>query len=261
MAKITEFAMANAIRRIADPNDTATNLTNKLFAECGVTGFTPDVVKDKAWDVCKAFCAWFEAREKAGHEEESDENVALLNAYAGQARTASREWFKLFAVKPGKKPGDEPRAFIGMSNVETGLMGELVGFSRKEVGKVDDEKLARVFTKYLILETANLLDGKPWIRLSDEARKEADKAANKKKREKSAQTRESNQDKLDKANDKADKAEADKEKAQKAQKDAEKKFTDAAALITKAITLVEASHATDIEKAAIIGKLKAAIGE
>ena len=254
MAKITEFAMAKVVRRIADSEDTATQLTAKLFAECGVTGFTPETVKGKAWDVCKAFCAWFEAREKAGKEEESEENTALLNAYAGQARTASREWFKLFAVKPGKKSGDEPRAFVGMSNVETGLMGELVGFSRKEVGKVDDDKLARVFTKYLILETANLLDGKPWIRLSDEARKEADKAANKKKREKSTQTRETNQEKLDKANDKAEQAEADKAEA-------EKKLSDASVLIAEAITLVEASHATDIEKAAIIGKLKAAIGK
>lgn len=254
MAKITEFAMANVARRIADSNDTATQLTAKLFAECGVTGFTPETVKGKAWDVCKAFCAWFEAREKCSHNDETDENVALLRAYAGQARTASREWFKLFAVKPGRNPGDEPRAFVGMDGVETGLMGELVGYSRREVGKVDDDKLARVFTKYLILETANLLDGNPWIRLGDEARKEADKAANKKKREKSTQTRETNQEKLDKANDKAEQAEADKAEA-------EKKLADVVSLVAEAITLVEASHATDIEKAAIIGKLKAAIGK
>lgn len=262
MSNITEFAMAKVVRRIADSNDTATQLTAKLFAECGVTVYTPDTVKELAWNVCNAFSAWFDARERVGVDNDTDDNKAVLNAYAAKARDAARDWFKVFAVKPGKKEGDEPRAFVGMDNVETGIIGDIIGYSRKEAGGVDDDaKLARVFTKYLILETERLLDGKPYVRLSEESRKQADAAANKVKREKSTQTRNSNKSKVEEANDKADKAEADKKKAEQAQADAEKKLSDATALIAEAIALVEQSHATDIEKASIIGKLKAAIGE
>lgn len=58
--------MAKVVRRIADSNDTSTQLTAKLFAECGVTVYTPDMVKELAWNVCKAFSAWFDARERVG---------------------------------------------------------------------------------------------------------------------------------------------------------------------------------------------------
>lgn len=262
MSNITEFAMAKVVRRIADSNDTSTQLTAKLFAECGVTVYTPDTVKELAWNVCKAFSAWFDARERVGVDNDTDDNKAVLNAYAAKARDAARDWFKVFAVKPGKKEGDEPRAFVGMDNVETGIIGDIIGYSRKEAGGVDDDaKLARIFTKYLILETERLLDGKPYVRLSEESRKQADAAANKVKREKSAQTRNSNKSKVEEANDKADKAEADKKKAEQAQADAEKKLSDAEALIKEAIELVKQSHATEIEKASIIGKLSAAIGQ
>lgn len=255
MANVKEFAMATVVRRIADSNDTATKMTAKLFAECGVTTTTPDTAENYAWDVCKTFSAWFDAREKAGVDNETDDNKAILNAYAAQARGAAREWFKLFAVKPGKKEGDEPRPFVGMDNVETGIIGDIIGYSRKEAGGVDnDAKLARIFTKYLILETERLLDGKPYVRLSEAQRKEADKAANAKKREKSNQTRKTNQDKVDEANDKADKAEQDLAAA-------EKKLSDAETLIKEAIELVKSSSATELEKAAIIGKLNAAISK
>lgn len=260
--KITEFAMASVARRIADGGDKATQMTIKLFAECGETALTPDKCKDTAWNVYKAFAAWFMARENAGVEEDTDDNKAIINAYAKAARTAAKEWFILFGSKPGKKEGDAPRAFVAMDNVEVGIIGDLIGYSRRDANGVEDsEKLKKIFTKYLILETARLLDGKPYVRLSEEDRKAADKAANDNKREKSTQTRESNKDKLDKANDKADKAEADKKKAEEDKAEAEKKLADVVSLVTEAITLVEASHATDVEKAAIIGKLKAAIAQ
>lgn len=103
MSNITEFAMAKVVRRIADSNDTSTQLTAKLFAECGVTVYTPDTVKELAWNVCKAFSAWFDARERVGVDNDTDDNKAVLNAYAAKARDAARDWFKVFAVKPGKK--------------------------------------------------------------------------------------------------------------------------------------------------------------
>lgn len=262
MSNITEFAMANVARRIADGGDKSTQMTVKLFAECGETALTPEKCKDTAWNVYKAFAAWFMARENAGIDEDTEDNKAIIAAYAKGARTAAKDWFILFGSKPGKKEGDVPRPFVAMDNVEVGIIGDLIGYSRRDANGVEDsEKLKKIFTKYLILETARLLDGKPYVRLSEDDRKAADEAANKAKREKSTQTRNSNKSKVEEANDKADKAEADKKKAEQAQADAEKKLSDATALIAEAIALVEQSHATDIEKASIIGKLKAAIGE
>ena len=51
MSNITEFAMANVARRIADGGDKSTQMTVKLFAECGETALTPEKCKDTAWNV------------------------------------------------------------------------------------------------------------------------------------------------------------------------------------------------------------------
>ena len=260
MAIVTEYAMSKVVRAIADPENKATAMTVKLFADCGVTVFTPAKVEETAYTLYKSLSAWFMARESAGQNEESPENKAVIDAYAKAARKAAHDWFVMFGSKPAKKDGDPARAFVALNYAEMGILGEIRERAQHSVKDVNDTaKLSKKFLEYLTLETARLLDGKPYIRLGEDELSATKKAANADKATKSAKTRADNADKKQKQQEQEQAQQL--ATAQQAQADAEKKFADAAALITEAITLVEQSHATDIEKASIIGRLKAAIGQ
>ena len=262
MAKITEYAMAMAARKVANPDDKATAYTPKLFAEVGETAITPTSAEENAWALYKALSAWFTAREEAGVNEDTEDNSAILSAYAKAARHAASEWFKMHATKPGKKDGDNARPFVALNHAEMGILGEICEAARKAAGGIDDTaKLSKKFMQFLIVETARLLDGKPYTRLTEADLAATKKAANEAKKAKASQTRRENTDKAAKEDaDKQEQAQA-LANAEQAQADAEKKLADATALIADAITLVEQSHATEIEKASIIGKLKAAMGQ
>ncbi len=262
MAIITEYAMSKVARAIADPENKATGYTVKVLAENGVTVWTPAKIEDAAFSLYKALSAWFMARESAGTEEDSTENKAIIDAYAKAARKAAQDWFVMFGSKPAKKDGDPARAFVALNYAEMGILGEIRERAQQSVKDVNDTaKLSKKFLEYLTVETARLLDGKPYVRLGESDLAETRKAANADKAAKSANTRAKNQEKKDQQEEEKQELQQTAQQAQQAQADAEKKFADAAALIAEAIALVEQSHATDIEKASIIGKLKAAIGQ
>ena len=252
MENVKEFAMANVARAIADENNKAIMPTVKLYADCGVTTITPSKTIELGKAVYDAFAVWIMAREEMGTKEELEENKALLKWYGAKARKAAGDWFILFATKPGRHEGDNARPFVSMDNSETAVIADIVGYTRAKSDINNPEKLAKNFCKMLMLETANLLDGKPSIRVDDETRKTADKAYNKAKRDKTNKTKSDNKSKLDETQDKLEKAGQETEQV-KAEVSAMTKA------IMEAIELVKKSSATELEKAEIIGKLMSAI--
>ena len=260
MAIITEYAMANMARAIADPENKIVGYTAKALAENGVTLYTPAKIETVAYDLYKALGAWFMTRESVGVNDDTAENKAIIDAYGKAARKAATDWFVMFASKPAKKDGDPARAFVALNHVEMGILGEIRERAQTDAGDVNDTaKVSKKFLQHLTLETARLLDGKPYVRLCDDDIAATHKANNADKAAKSAKTRADNADKKQKQQEQEQEKQQQLATAQQAQADAEKKLSDAKTLIAEAIELVKSSSATELEKAAIIGKLSAVI--
>lgn len=250
--KTTELAAL--VLAIADPEQEVSAITKKSLEDFNVSAVTVEGIKKISDAVYSDIAAMVMLRESKGTAEE---DIPALKAAEEKARKSMAAWFYgLGSRDPNKKDGKR-RPLYSVTVPDLVLMGEVSADARADADG-DASKISDCFLKYLIFETARILNGQPLARISANDFKKARKAANDAKAKKAADTKAANEKKA------ADKAAEEKKAADEAKaKDdkiaqLEKKVADYEAHsidIVAVVTLVNKSHATQEEKQAILDAL------
>lgn len=250
--KLTEFA--TLIMDIANPEKEVTAITKKSIEDYHVTAGTVDGIKKVSDAVYTDIAAMVMLREAKGTAEE---DIEALKAAEDKARKAMAAWFFMLGSRDPNKKDGKRRPLYSVTVPDLVLMGEVSADARSDAGG-DINKVSDSFLKYLIFETARILNGQPLARINNAEFKKARKAANDTKADKAAKTKAANEKKAE-AEAKA-KAEAEADAKAKDDKIAklEAKVADFEAHqidIVAVVTLVNKSHATQEEKQAILDAL------